>query len=401
MNNMPTITKNLLIINILMFAGRYVASLYGIDLDNLLGLHFFLASDFRWYQFFTYMFMHGGLEHLFLNLFALWMFGRIIENKMGFQQFLFYYITCGLGAGITQECTQYINYLIQYDHLVDTGSILEMSDYLNNWTTVGASGAVYGILLAFGMSYPNERIFIIAPNSLPERLSLILSFITFYELYQVVANFKYGFVYFAPYLAQAIFFLGFILRKRDLIYTSVAINLILALDGINRGLGISYVASLLTWALITLLLVQKPLKSKYFVGLYALAEFFAALTCRGDGIAHFAHLGGMLFGLLLILYWRNHGGGRSGSGYGGYSYYDRDSGSNGWRQWFSGIFRRQKSSHTTQRNGGKYTQDMNYRQQQKEHEEEIDHILDKVKRNGYNGLTEEEKKRLFDFSQKK
>ena len=64
MNNMPTITKNLLIINILMFAGRYVASLYGIDLDNLLGLHFFLASDFRWYQFFTYMFMHGLHIHV-------------------------------------------------------------------------------------------------------------------------------------------------------------------------------------------------------------------------------------------------------------------------------------------------------------------------------------------------
>jgi len=313
MNNMPTITKNLLIINILMFAGRYVASLYGIDLDNLLGLHFFLASDFRWYQFFTYMFMHGGLEHIFFNMFAVWMFGRVVENTMGPRRFLFYYLTCGLGAGLMQEGVQYVSFLTQglgsYEQVSLSGVTVEMAEYLNRWTTVGASGAVYGILLAFGMTYPEERIFI----------------------------FPFPF----------------------------------------------------------------PIKAKYFVCGYAVIELLSALSRSNDGVAHFAHLGGMLFGLLLILYWRNHGGGRSGSGYGGYSYYDRDSGSNGWRQWFSGIFRRQKSSHTTQRNGGKYTQDMNYRRQQKEHEEEINHILDKVKRNGYNGLTEEEKKRLFDFSQKK
>jgi membrane associated rhomboid family serine protease len=311
MNNMPTITKNLLIINILMFAGRYVASLYGIDLDNLLGLHFFLASDFRWYQFFTYMFMHGGWEHLFFNMFAVWMFGRIIESTMGTKRYLFYYLTCGLGVGLMQELVQCIQYfsegLNDFEQVSLGGISLAMDEYLNRWTTIGASGAVYGILLAFGMTYPEERIFI----------------------------FPFPF----------------------------------------------------------------PIKAKYFVCGYAIIEL--ALSRSNDGVAHFAHLGGMLFGLLLILYWRNHGGGRSGSGYGGYSYYDRDSGSNGWRQWFSGIFRRQKSSHTTQRNGGKYTQDMNYRQQQKEHEEEINHILDKVKRNGYNGLTEEEKKRLFDFSQKK
>ena len=309
---MPTITKNLLIINILMFAGRYVASLYGIDLDNLLGLHFFLASDFRWYQFFTYMFMHGGLEHIFFNMFAVWMFGRVVENTMGPRRFLFYYLTCGLGAGLMQEGVQYVSFLTQglgsYEQVSLSGVTVEMAEYLNRWTTVGASGAVYGILLAFGMTYPEERIFI----------------------------FPFPF----------------------------------------------------------------PIKAKYFVCGYAVIELLSALSRSNDGVAHFAHLGGMLFGLLLILYWRNHGGGRSGSGY-GHSYSDRDSGSNGWRQWFSGIFRRQKSSHTTQRNGGKYTQDMNYRQQQKEHEEEINHILDKVKRNGYNGLTEEEKKRLFDFSQKK
>ncbi len=290
MNNMPPVTKNLLIINILMFAGKFVAAKYGIDLDRILGLHFFIDPGFRWYQIVTYMFMHANLEHIFFNMFAVWMFGRIIEVTMGSKRFLFYYLTCGLGAGLSQEVVQLAAYLY--------GSTIF-------GLTVGASGAVYGILLAFGMTFPDERIFIFP--------------------------------------------------------------------------------------------LPVPIKAKYFVCGYAVIELVSALAGSHDGVAHVAHLGGMLFGLLLILHWRNGDKGRKGGGY-----YDRGYGSSdkGWRQWFAGLRRREKPRMTIQQ-GGKYAQDMAYRQREKERQEEMDHILDKVKRLGYNALSEDEKKRLFDISNKK
>ncbi len=123
MNTIPTVTKNLLIINVLMFLGTIVAQSYGIDLNNYLGLHFFLAGDFNAAQLITYMFMHGGFTHLFFNMFAVWMFGRILEQVWGPKRFLFYYLACGIGAGLIQELVQYIHYetvLSAYDS-VNTG----------------------------------------------------------------------------------------------------------------------------------------------------------------------------------------------------------------------------------------------------------------------------------------
>lgn len=163
MNNMPTVTKNLLIINVLCFFGYVVAKRYGIDLNDMLGLHFFLASDFNPAQLITYMFMHANFQHVFFNMFAVWMFGRTLENVWGPKRFLFYYILCGIGAGLIQEAVQYIEYVVslsQYDG-VDTGmGVISMAEYLNMLTTVGASGAVYAILLAFGMLFPNSEMFI-------------------------------------------------------------------------------------------------------------------------------------------------------------------------------------------------------------------------------------------------
>ena len=89
---MPTVTKNLIIINVLMFFGTFVAQRYGVDLTNYLGLHFFLASDFNPAQLITYMFMHGGFSHIFFNMFAVFMFGPILEQTWGPRRFLFYYI---------------------------------------------------------------------------------------------------------------------------------------------------------------------------------------------------------------------------------------------------------------------------------------------------------------------
>ena len=215
MNNLPPITKNLLIINVLCFFGTVVAQRRGIELDSILGLHFFLASDFKPYQLFTYMFMHANLEHIFFNMFAVWMFGRTLEMVFGSKRFLTYYLVCGIGAGIVQEVIQYVFYateLVRYDSVNIGVEIVPMAEYLNMMTTVGASGAVYGILLAFGMLFPNSQMFV--------------------------------------------FPLPF------------------------------------------------PIKAKFFVIGYAVIELFLGLGQTGDGVAHFAHLGGMIFGFLLIMYWR-------------------------------------------------------------------------------------------------
>lgn len=314
MNNMPPITKNLLIINILVFATQYVMEArFGINLDDYLGLHFLLASNFHAYQLFTYMFMHGGWEHLFFNMFAVWMFGRIMEQTMGPKRFLFYYLTCGLGAGLMQELVQYISYVYQglnaYEQIISNGGIMEMSDYLNRWTTVGASGAVYGILLSFGMTFPEERMFIFP--------------------------------------------------------------------------------------------LPVPIKAKYFVMGYAVIELLSALGRSGDGIAHFAHLGGMLVGFLLLLYWRSGGSnGHRGGNYYGRNYTYRQSNWDKFRNWFASMKKKMQKPHITVTQGGKFAQDMQYNQERKAEETNIDTILDKVKKHGYAALTETEKKQLFDFSNK-
>ena len=214
---MTPVTKNLIIINILLYFGSVVALRYGIDLSDYLGLHFFLASDFNPAQLFTYMFMHGSFSHIFFNMFAVFMFGRILEQIWGPKRFLFYYIVCGIGAGIIQEIVQYISYLTDYSHytMIRVGtSLIPTEAFLNLLTTVGASGAVYAILLAFGMLLPNERLFIFP--------------------------------------------------------------------------------------------IPMPIKAKYFVIGYALIELYAGLANNpADNVAHFAHLGGMIFGFILIMYWKN------------------------------------------------------------------------------------------------
>ena len=216
MNNLPTVTKNLLIINVLCFCGAYVAKVrFGLNLNDILGLHFFMASDFKPFQLITYMFMHADLYHIFFNMFAVWMFGRTLEHVFGPKRFLIYYMVCGIGAGLVQEVVQYAEYafhLSNYDG-VNTGmEVIPMAEYLNLMTTVGASGAVYGILLAFGVLFPNTPMFVFP--------------------------------------------------------------------------------------------IPFPIKAKFFVIGYAAIELVSGLGSSNDGIAHFAHLGGMIFGFFLLMYWR-------------------------------------------------------------------------------------------------
>ena len=225
---LPVVVKNLLIINGIMFLADVVLVRFGIDLSDALGLHYFMSSGFRPYQLLTYMFMHGNFSHLFFNMFALRMFGNTLENIWESKRFLVYYIICGLGAAVMQELVQYIQ--IQYynigddmmsavategSQLLDSGrnwvGALGNVNIIMNSSTVGASGAVYGLLLAFGMMFPNSMIY-----------------------------------------------LYFLL----------------------------------------------PIKAKWFVIAYAVIELVTGVFSSGDHVAHFAHLGGMLVGLIVILIWR-------------------------------------------------------------------------------------------------
>ncbi len=259
---LPDVVKNILIINGLLFLATFAAAnVLKIDLTDTLGLHYFGAEKFRPYQFVTYMFMHGGFGHIFFNMFALWMFGSVLENYWGPKRFLIFYMITGIGAALTHYIVMYfqispdiaminnyiaspdINRLIElrnsgffgqsYDMLThynqfvtnmsaaDDQTILKASvemmqqvkiDYLNAPNVIGASGSVFGLLLAFGMMFPNSLIYI----------------------------------YFAI-----------------------------------------------------------PIKAKYFVMLYGALELYSGFAnSAGDNVAHFAHLGGMLFGIFLILLWR-------------------------------------------------------------------------------------------------
>ncbi|MDY0075850.1 MAG: rhomboid family intramembrane serine protease [Bacteroidales bacterium] len=269
---LPPVVKNLLIINGLFFLATIsFGSVFNVDLTKLLGLHYLTASDFSPYQFVTYMFMHGGFAHILFNMFALWMFGNTLENIWGPKRFLTYYMVTGIGAGIvyliwisfqimpvinqidlfvnsrdlnvlgnfTGEHTFRLNEFsgpiwYQFQEFKSSVRMLSvnpsntdamqnavnfMTDYkafyLNQFVVVGASGAVFGILLAFGMMFPNSVIYL----------------------------------YFAF-----------------------------------------------------------PIKAKYFVILYGAFELYSGVF-RGHvtNVAHFAHLGGMLFGYILIVYWKKKG----------------------------------------------------------------------------------------------
>ena len=316
MRNIPVVTKNLLIINILVFIATYVLRGVNIDLNDILGLHFFLAKDFRIWQFFTYMFMHGGFTHILMNMFMLWMFGMVVENVWGPKKFLFYYIVCGLGAGLCQELAQYGTYIVdglaQYDSVRLGINIVPMDVYLNMMNTVGASGAIYGVLLAFGMLFPNERMFIIP--------------------------------------------------------------------------------------------IPIPIKAKWIVMGSILVELFSAIGTSNDGVAHLGHLGGMLFGFILIRYWKKH----PYSGYGdfgmnkGHQFFDRMK--NSWEQRGGHDNRNTMTgasdswTNTSHHNTADSKSDWDYNAQKKQQQEEVDRILDKIRKSGYDSLTKDEKQKLFDSS---
>lgn len=204
---LPTVTKNILIINVIVWIAQFVLlRRANIDLTQQFGLHFPFSDQFRIYQLITYMFLHDpySFSHVFFNMFAVFMFGRTLEQVWGPKRFLTYYMVTGIGAGLVQIIVMYFRI---------SAVVPPEMFYAVNSVTVGASGAVFGILLAFGMLFPNAQLFIIP----------------------------------FPF----------------------------------------------------------PIKAKWFVIGYGLLElFFGVFNRSGDNVAHFAHLGGMLFGIFMILYWR-------------------------------------------------------------------------------------------------
>lgn len=257
MSSMPPVVKNLIIINVLFFLATFVLENLNIDLVEYFGMHYPGSEKFMLHQVVTYMFMHGGITHIFFNMFALFMFGRVLESVWGPKRFLLYYFVTGVGAIVIQTLVNYFeissiqNAITAFqntpspdilDKFVNKNlpnASVQVRDFILNWynnptssiyadeglnlmqrilelkmdtPTVGASGAVFGILLAFGMLFPNTQLMLLFPPI--------------------------------------------------------------------------------------------PIRAKYFVFGYGLIELYLGFSQSGSNIAHFAHLGGMLFGFFMIKYWK-------------------------------------------------------------------------------------------------
>lgn len=231
-NQLPPVTKNIIIICALVYLMEVVGGVRVSSFFEHYGaLHYLGATDFNVAQLITYMFLHGGFVHVLFNMFTLYMFGRILEQALGSKRFLFFYVSCGIGAALIQELvwgltwrSTFIPMLANLNGL-DFATMSQVIDnaemsgealpFLNNMLTIGASGAVFGLLLAFAMLFPN--------------------------------------------LPTYIFF------------------------------------------------IPVPVKAKWMVIGYGAIELLLAFSAPGSTIAHFAHLGGMIFGFILIYYWKRKG----------------------------------------------------------------------------------------------
>jgi membrane associated rhomboid family serine protease len=205
---LPPVVKNLLLINLFMLLADFtVERVMGIRLSSLLGLHFVKSEAFKPLQVVTHIFMHGGFPHLFMNMFTLFMFGRILEQVWGPKRFLIFYMVCGLGAAFIHEIVIAFNYARVMNELAATEiqTVLDMGreyflsnryftnpgmrelQMILNVPTVGASGAVFGILMAFGMLFPNTQLMLLFPPIPMKAKYLVIGLIAL-ELYLAVTQ---------------------------------------------------------------------------------------------------------------------------------------------------------------------------------------------------------------------
>ena len=208
-DNIPVVTRNLLYLNLIMFVATLINPTF---MQDTFAMAYPLAQDFRWWQPLTHMFMHANFMHIFFNMYTLVMFGMVVERALGTKDFILFYLVTGFGAVLLHTGVEYL----QVQSLLHQYPGVNPQQIYNSIPGVlGASGAVYGVLVAFAMLYPNARMTLIFPP--------------------------------------------------------------ITLD------------------------------AKWWVGIFVVIELITGITGTRMGIAHFAHLGGALFGFLLILYWRKHG----------------------------------------------------------------------------------------------
>lgn len=212
LGSMPPVVKNLLLINVIMYV---ITMITGNFMYENFALFYFKSPFFKPFQLVTHMFMHGGFTHIFFNMYTLFIFGGVLERVWGSQKFLLYYFVTGIGAALLHLGVMYLQ-LQGYIADVNAGDFMARANIqaLLSTPTVGASGAIYGLLLAYGMLFPNNVM--------------------------------------------------------QLIFPPVA------------------------------------LKAKWFVLIFGALELLLGLSGRGGDVAHFAHLGGMIFGFFLILYWKKN-----------------------------------------------------------------------------------------------
>ena len=153
----PSVVKNIIIANCIALLATTILPMSD-EIIARFALFNVESPFFHSYQVFTYMFLHGGVSHLFFNMFALWMFGKTLEMELGSQRFFTYYMVCGIGAAILQLGVGYAEYAHAVKAMGEYGAM-----YLLQIPTVGASGAVFGLLLAFGVLHPNSTIMLIFP----------------------------------------------------------------------------------------------------------------------------------------------------------------------------------------------------------------------------------------------
>ena len=211
--SLPTVTKNLIIINVIIFVATLINQEFMI---GTFALFYPTSPFFRWWQVVTHMFMHGGFWHIFFNMYTLLIFGSVVERIIGPKKFLLFYFICGFGAVALHLGVEYLQMQAYMDGVAQgSARALQNIEMIKMTPTVGASGAIYGVLMGYAMLFPESRM--------------------------------------------------------------------------------------------TLLFPPVTLSAKWMVVVFAVIELLTGVTGLASGIAHFAHLGGMLIGWLMILWWRKRG----------------------------------------------------------------------------------------------
>jgi membrane associated rhomboid family serine protease len=265
---LPPVVKNLLIINVLFFlATEVLRPTMNIDLTDILGLHYFAAQKFEPYQFITYMFMHGGFSHILFNMFALWMFGTVLEQVWGPKKFLLYYVITGIGAAL-------VHYLVFY---------FEITPVLNS-----IDGFLANPDLATLQQFATNHKFNLSRSS-DELEQAFNAFQLNYRTLQQDPNSMQA-------MQESVNFVA--LYREHFLNLPVVVGASGAIYGLLLAFGMLFPNSLIYVYFFI------PMKAKWFVIIFGAIELFSGFWDQNSNVAHFAHLGGMIFGFFLIMYWK-------------------------------------------------------------------------------------------------